>query len=232
MKEIEKYLGYYFLVYITVLVICGFFQYIAICQGKSLQCAFSMAGINTIITTTAYVITPVVAIIGFLSWRSQHNIKVYTDYASEVLKLYEQTFDLIISINKLHKYTEGKILSLDNQLLTTELKNRRIEELIEDMRINFYKELSEIESIMDRLIQKSVFLGYLVPESIPVTERSTRLKKELEIIKNCLNDVSQSQQISYSEGFHILKEICFQISEIAERNIEPCLSGIKKYIEA
>lgn len=232
MKEIEKYVGLYLLVYFAVLIICGFFQYISVCQGKSLQCAFSMTGINTIITTTAYVITPVVAIIGFLSWKSQHNIKVYTDYANEVLKLYEQTFDLIININKLHKYTEGKILSLDNQVITAEVKNKRVEELIEDMRISFYKELREIEAMMDKLIQKSVFLGYLVPDSIPVTERSTRLKKELEIIKNCLNEVSQNQQISYTEGFHILKEGCFQISEIAERNIEPCLSEIKKYIEA
>jgi hypothetical protein len=27
MKEIEKYVGYYLLVYICVLIVCGFFQY-------------------------------------------------------------------------------------------------------------------------------------------------------------------------------------------------------------
>lgn len=75
MKEIEKYVGYYLLVYICVLVVCGFFQYMVVCQGKSLECNFSMNGINTIITTTAYVITPIVAIIGFLSWRNQETYK-------------------------------------------------------------------------------------------------------------------------------------------------------------
>ncbi|MDC4629455.1 hypothetical protein OHV72_07715 [Acinetobacter baumannii] len=75
MKEIEKYAGYYLLVYICVLVVCGFFQYMVVCQGKSLECNFSMNGINTIITTTAYVITPLVAIIGFLSWRNQETYK-------------------------------------------------------------------------------------------------------------------------------------------------------------
>ena len=75
MKEIEKYVGYYLLVYICVLIVCGFFQYMVVCQGKSLECNFSMSGINTIITTTAYVITPLVAIIGFLSWRNQETYK-------------------------------------------------------------------------------------------------------------------------------------------------------------
>jgi len=60
-KEIEKYVGFYLLTYIIILFICGFFQYIAVCQGQSLSCSFSMIGINTIITTTAYVITPIVS---------------------------------------------------------------------------------------------------------------------------------------------------------------------------
>lgn len=75
MKEIEKYIGYYFLVYFSVLALCGFFQYLAVCQGKSLECSFSMTGINTIITTTAYVLTPIIAIIGFQSWRNQETYR-------------------------------------------------------------------------------------------------------------------------------------------------------------
>ncbi len=35
-KEIEKYVGFYLLTYIIILFICGFFQYIAVCQGQSL----------------------------------------------------------------------------------------------------------------------------------------------------------------------------------------------------
>ncbi|AZP30053.1 hypothetical protein KWE42_13025 [Acinetobacter pittii] len=75
MKEIEKYVGYYLLVYICVLIVCGFFQYMMVCQGKSLQCNFSIDGINKIITTTATILTPIIAIIGFLSWRNQETYK-------------------------------------------------------------------------------------------------------------------------------------------------------------
>lgn len=146
----------------------------AVCQGKSLECSFSMNGINTIITTTAYVLTPIVAIIGFLSWKNQHNTKMYSDYANEVLKIYEQVFDLLININKIHQYAESKILSLNqHHQLTIDKKNKIIEEHIETMKSSFYAELREIDAMIDKLIQKSVFLAYLVPESILVTDRST-----------------------------------------------------------
>ncbi|KYQ84068.1 hypothetical protein AWW72_10870 [Acinetobacter sp. NRRL B-65365] len=91
MKEIEKYIGYYLLVYIIVLIVCGFFQYMVVCQGKSLECNFSMVGINTILTTTAYVITPIVAIIGFLSWRNQETFKKTRELLELIL---EKTKDL------------------------------------------------------------------------------------------------------------------------------------------
>jgi hypothetical protein len=100
MKDIEKYIGYYLLVYLIVLSVIGFFQYMAICQGKSLVCAFSMNGINTIITTTSYVLTPIVAIIGFINWKVQYNIQLEKDDLKsikiEVIKFKEllQYFDI------------------------------------------------------------------------------------------------------------------------------------------
>lgn len=85
-KEIEKYVGLYLLVYVIILSICGFFQYMAVCQGKSLACAFDMKGINSIITTTAYVLTPIVAIIGFVSWKVQYNIQLEKNDLKKVLE--------------------------------------------------------------------------------------------------------------------------------------------------
>lgn len=85
MKEIEKYIGYYLLVYLVVLAFCGFFQYMYECQGQSLSCAFSKDGFNTIITTTAYVLTPIVAIIGFTSWKKQKQYDLEKQYAEIIL---------------------------------------------------------------------------------------------------------------------------------------------------
>lgn len=85
MKEIEKYIGYYLLVYLVVLAFCGFFQYMYECQGQALSCALSKDGFNTIITTTAYVLTPIVAIIGFTSWKKQKQYDLEKQYAEIIL---------------------------------------------------------------------------------------------------------------------------------------------------
>lgn len=84
-KEIEKYIGYYLLVYLVVLAFCGFFQYMYECQGQSLSCALSKDGFNTIITTTAYILTPIVAIIGFLSWKQEKQYDLEKHYAEIIL---------------------------------------------------------------------------------------------------------------------------------------------------
>lgn len=120
MKEIEKYVGYYLLVYLIVLSICGFFQYMAVCQGKSLECAFSMDGINTIITTTAYVLTPIIAIIGFLSWRNQETyrksqelIELILDKIRELELVWHESREYE-EISRFQEYCARDILGVDN----------------------------------------------------------------------------------------------------------------------
>lgn len=87
MKEVEKYVGYYLGVYIAVLAICGFFQYFYYCQGQSLTCAVSMHRLNTITTTTAYVLTPIVAIIGFLNWKIEKQYDLEKNQAEKLINL-------------------------------------------------------------------------------------------------------------------------------------------------
>lgn len=92
MKDLEKYIGYYLLVYVIVLFIATFFQYFTVCQGKSLSCVIDLEGVNTVITTTAYVLTPIVAIIGFVSWKSQYNIQLKKD---DLKSLKQETIELV-----------------------------------------------------------------------------------------------------------------------------------------
>lgn len=101
MKEIEKYVGYYLLVYICVLIVCGFFQYMTICQGKSLQCNFSIDGINKILTITATILTPIIAIIGFLLWRNQETYKKSQQLIELIL---DKTRELHTSWHKSREY--------------------------------------------------------------------------------------------------------------------------------
>ena len=100
MKEIEKYVGYYLGVYVVVLAICGFFQYFYHCQGESLMCAISIDGIGTIITTTATLLTPIVAIIGFLNWKIEKQYDLEKSQAEKLINLLnEVNFEIY---NKYH----------------------------------------------------------------------------------------------------------------------------------
>ena len=74
-KKSKKQIGIYVLVYLIVLVICGIFQFFINCHAQYSTCLFKTDNLNTIVTTTSYVLTPLIAIIGFQSWREAENYK-------------------------------------------------------------------------------------------------------------------------------------------------------------
>ncbi|MCE6007561.1 hypothetical protein [Acinetobacter soli] len=82
-SEIFIYIGLYLLAYVFILAVCGGFQYFTECQNRSFTCSFDVTSFNTIITTTSYVLTPIVAIIGFLSWKRQHNKQTISQLSKE-----------------------------------------------------------------------------------------------------------------------------------------------------
>lgn len=86
-SELGIYIGLYLLTYIFVLSVCGGFQYLTECQNKLSICGFNMTGFNTIIVTTSYVLTPIIAIIGFLSWKRQHNKQTISQLSKEAYEL-------------------------------------------------------------------------------------------------------------------------------------------------
>ncbi|MFW2055720.1 hypothetical protein [Acinetobacter haemolyticus] len=158
MKEIEKYVGYYLLVYIYILIICGFFQYFIVCQGKSLECNFSINGINKILTTTAAVITPIIAIIGFLSWRNQETFKKTRELLEIIL---DKTRDLHSIWHKSRESDEYSRFveycmraelgtsSFDNLELSKSEKDRIEKVLSVFSDLSFYIDKLKIESGLD-----------------------------------------------------------------------------------
>lgn len=114
-SEILIYIGLYLLAYVSVLALCGGIQYFTECQNKSLSCSFNMTGFNTIVITTSYVLTPIVAIIGFLSWKRQHNKQTISQLSKEAYELLSS--QNLIAFNYL-KYMDSfyKGDDVDNQI--------------------------------------------------------------------------------------------------------------------
>lgn len=70
-NNLEKYIFFYFLYYLAILSVFGFFDYIALCNGDSLRCQFSLNRINKIIITSIAFVTPLIAIFAIYSWKNQ-----------------------------------------------------------------------------------------------------------------------------------------------------------------
>lgn len=136
MKEIEKYVGYYLGVYVVVLAICGFFQYFYYCQGQSLMCAVTKTGIVDIVTVTAYVLTPIVAIIGFLNWKLQHNSLILADEAKELLIAINDDIRIFTDISSFFR-------TINPDLKIQEIYNEDISHFLRDLSTNSSKILSK-----------------------------------------------------------------------------------------
>lgn len=65
----------YLSAYLVVLVLWGLFDYTKLCGKDFSICFLNSERLNTIITTTSYVLAPMVAIVGFQSWRHQEKYK-------------------------------------------------------------------------------------------------------------------------------------------------------------
>ena len=154
MKDLEKYIGYYLLVYVIVLFIAAFFQYFTVCQGKSLSCVIDLEGVNTVITTTAYVLTPIVAIIGFVSWKSQYNIQLKKD---DLKSLKQETIELVEILQYFDIHLKGiynatndpTIISLHQAFPDTEEINKELSKIRRDYSFSSIKYYSKLENVYD-----------------------------------------------------------------------------------
>lgn len=230
MKDIEKYIGYYLLVYLGVLSVCGFFQYMAVCQGKTLECAFSMNGINTIITTTAYVVTPIVAIIGFMSWKSQHNLKIHSESAKEILALFEEAFYKLLTFEntyKLFQFEVEKIIKSDDEMPIKIQKSIEVYKEFESiMNLNLLDVESKIEWVLFRVTSLSIIIKSddLLSITLETRKNVNELLKPIREQKN--------KKMSSKEFYEFYGKIAQNSIAVANKNIAQVIIILNKYIEA
>lgn len=79
-KDILKYIIIYFLIYLALILFYGMFQKYYICTGMvGFKCSFDEQKLLNFLTVASYILTPLVAIIGFLSWKDQHNKNIQNE---------------------------------------------------------------------------------------------------------------------------------------------------------
>lgn len=198
-KEIEKYVGLYLMVYIAVLVVCGFFQYMAVCQGKSLDCAFSMSKTNTIITTTSYVLTPIIAIIGFINWKVQYNIQLEKDDLKSIkLK--------VIKFKELMQYFDVHFRDLYTDIIKN--NNSDFNEMLVDYEDNKHelaqkrRSLSDISMKYYSALENSITFEKNDKELDDIYQKLNNYKWHIDVLIQGFNENNIQSFIHYFELFN------------------------------
>lgn len=174
-SDLEKYIGYYLLVYLVILSLYGFIEYIAVCNGNSLSCKFSLVKIKDALTIIASILTPIIALIIFLSWKSQFNKNLDKEYLTDFLEALRGFHNVINPImEEIIKKTPTKLeFFIQENPEFYYLDNCNIEEII--LKINI------IDTITIELFLENIGIN---PYLLDICYRAKWLIKHLEKIKN------------------------------------------------
>lgn len=85
-----KYIAIYIGIYIAVLLIQGFINFLALCQGELYKCVYDHKTVITTVQTTAYILAPLVVILGLNTWIKQHTVTINHELLKEALKAIDQ----------------------------------------------------------------------------------------------------------------------------------------------
>lgn len=172
MRHIKTYISFYLLVYVGILAIYVIFQYCS--QNQNLTSAFSFNKIISIITVTATVLTPIIAIIGFKSWRHQETYK----RSQEII---ESAIDAVRELStSWHLSREHNGLNRFHSYCINELNS----EYFDDLNI-FQNEISRIKNLIMLLYK----INFIMEKIYIYNELDlSKLDEKIENVENILNE--------------------------------------------
>lgn len=191
-KEINKFICKYLSVYGIALVIYWLIELIIACTESGVSCHFDESKLMAFLSVTAYIITPIVASIGFFSWKDQENYKQAINLLNENLNRNKELQDLWLDMRK--KNTElFKLLYLQS------IEKINFEENWYDTKKKeldaLFNKLSQIDLITDKLyILCSVEYSEYELATDKVEQELFVLKSDLNYIRSIYNGKSNFSQ--------------------------------------
>lgn len=176
-KEIEKYVWYYLSVYIVVLIIFAAFQYFGVCEGESLNCKTNWEKVKDILQTTAYIVTPIVGIIGFLSWKEQHNKTTISQVAKNTYTNLSEFYNINDILTEYSNLINHKINEEKKQEFINRYENFLKNIIIVNNEINFLCNLTndkDLQKINEEILTKLIFKKYELIQNLTVKDDKTK----------------------------------------------------------
>lgn len=188
----------------------------------------------------------------FNDWKHQHNIEIRTDSSKEILKLYEEVFYEMLTIDNFYNKSQfelKRILSKTNQnqqLIKTNKWQFKLQKLM--IKKNSEKQVAEARIVYKNLEQSintsiqgiEAKLGWILFKTSTLTVFINE-PSLLKITKETLDSIHEIISPLRTEGntnkssreFDIMyKKICDDTIKLAIKNTDKVVLVLKKYIEA
>lgn len=182
-----EYLFFYFLIYVLLVALYGLVEYVTVCKDmQGYECNLNQNKLISFLTVVAYVLTPAVAIIGFQTWKEQHNKSIFSSNAREILVILNQLNSLIDEMSTNFNntpqsigyidYTSYHKMHKDYKDISTELekKYRELYELTLDENIKKYIDTYHSTYEFWRKVHNTNFKKFTILASLKSEESAKR----------------------------------------------------------
>lgn len=186
------YIGYYLLVYVVLAFIYGLAQKHFVCiKIDGYECNFNETKFIGFLTIIAYIITPIVAIFGFFSWKDQHNQNIDSKYYDQALERFKKISTTVRKFKTL--YEECNYISINGRDIDILYFQEKYKDNKNELLLNldiFHSELIFLQNLNQDITEKSkiesIFNNY-------IQESKTKLD-EKDIIHNFYNSYTDYEE--------------------------------------
>lgn len=212
MKKTKLIIFNYLAIYCVVIILCLIFQWSVNCNYAFSDCSINTTKLNTILTTSAPIITPIFVIFSYFTWRDQ---EVYKASKEIIASLLTQANELYKAWNKSRQPIDSRfqayclkdILAMSDTILDNDELSRQEIKRIEDL----FVLLSDLQFYVNHL--------HVINKNLD----QTKINSEINTIENelgtYLNDLTtfQHKLISMKKNYinkvpeEAIIEICHKL---------------------
>lgn len=204
----------YLLSYCLIVFICSLFQWKTECNFILSNCSINTAKLNSILQTTAPIITPIVLIWGYFTWREQ---EVYKKSQEIIATILTQTYEIHKTWNKSRVYS-NTFSRFDAYCLKDLIPMSP--EILENSELSEkeFKRLTDVHVLLNDL-HFSLNHLHLINKKLNIDKISNEIDIIEDELATCMNELAtfQSQLISIKYNYTNLMQPEQKIKDICHK---------------
>jgi len=184
---------------------------------------------GSILSAIATFAASFVAVYLFNDWKEQHNIQIRSESAKEILKLYEEVFFKMLTLDNFYQKSQFELQKIISNQPPEQHQNAATE-VYRELEQSINSALLDITANLDWILFKTTNLTISInePDILAIT---VGIRQEISTLMQPLRTQANAT-MSSREFDRIYKRICEDFIILANQKVESVVLVFKKYIEA